>query len=207
MSFRNFYKLVLENEEIYTANDFKDYTFVMVHRLDIKNIQKYLVNSNLYEEGVKILVPIVTDPNNEVLEKAKEISEENPSNLISNIKALRIWAKDNVSDERLIELGLRDPDREKSSYRLEVGLPLAPAKTISEIFVKNYIVTPNSVLKKHFSGSPAKLVEKLYQNTGQYSVRIIELPSFNNNIQYKEYNPYGLTKPSKDMFGGLLNAI
>ena len=205
MSFRNFYKLVLENEEIYTANDFKDYTFVMVHRLDIKNIQKYLVNSNLYEEGVKILVPIVTDPNNEVLQKAKQIAEEDPSNLISNIKALRAWVKENVSDERLKELHLKDDNSDATYYGH--SLSLATAKTISEIFVKNYIVTPNSVLKKHFSGSPAKLVEKLYQNTGQYSVRIIELPSFNNNIQYKEYNPYGLTKPSKDMFGGLLNAI
>jgi hypothetical protein len=207
VSFRNFYKLVLENEEIYKADDFNDYSFVMVHRSDIKSVQKYLANSNLYEEGVNILVPVVTDPNNEVLQKAKEIAEESPSNLISNIKALRIWVKDNISDERLIELGLRDSHREKLPYRLEVGLPLAPSKTISEIFVKNYIVIPNSALKKHFSGSPAKFVEKLYENTGQYSVRIIELPSFNNSIQYKEYNPYSLTKQSKNMFGGLLNAI
>jgi hypothetical protein len=175
----------------------------MIHPTTAKNIQKYLINSKLYDEGVKILIPIVT-ASNVILQKAKEIADNDPSNIIANVKALRSWAQNNVSDKRLKELGYKSDSSNASHYGK--SLSLAIAKTISEIFIKNYIAIPNQVLKKYFSDSLHEFTNKLYENVGEYSVRQLKLPSF-DNIQYKEYNPYNLTKQSKDMFGGILNAI
>jgi hypothetical protein len=141
MKFKTLFENMVGEKDIYTLDELKNYRIWDANVAYLPQIKKYIKKKGFYNHGARVVIPVLQETN-EVEVKAKEIIEQNDSrNLIGNIKKLRAWTKENVSVNRLRELGLNrsGPSDSPTPYN---ELSLYHAKNLIEKYSKGYLIMP-----------------------------------------------------------------
>jgi len=154
MNFNFLVENIIDNKDIYTVNELKDYVIWVTNIKNLPTVKQQIQKNKLYQQGARVLVPVFDAPNNEITDKAKELVNINGENVIKSIKELRTWAQDNVTPERKKELGIKEVDTylinsTKSGLSLGAGLSLGVSKALIEAYSKGILVMPKSTYIKY----------------------------------------------------------
>ena len=110
ITFKLLVENVIDNKDIYTVDELKDYEIWETNIKNLPVIKKQIQKDGLYQQGARILVPVFDTPDNEITDKIKELININGDSIIKTIKELRVWAKDNITPERKKELEIKEDD-------------------------------------------------------------------------------------------------
>ncbi len=176
MKFETLFENMVGGKDTYTLEELKNYKIWESNIFFLPDVKKYFKRKGFYNHGARVIVPVLQETN-EVEAKAKEIIEQNGSrNLIGNIKKLRAWTKENVSVNRIRELGLnRSGPSDSPTPHNE--LSLYNAKNLIERYSKGYLIIPKEMTR------PPKAQQIGYGTEGVYDMNR-EIGVSNSNIHY-----------------------
>lgn len=209
MYFKQLVENIIDNKDIYTVDELKDYDIWETSIKNLPTVKKLIQKDGLYQQGARILVPVFDTPDNEITEKIKELIDINGDGIIKTIKELRIWAKDNITPERKKELGYEEDD----SYiknSTEPGLGLALAKALVESYSKGILIIPKSlrIYRKNLHYVYDRIGNKLSISIPNQEYKDFKkIAGWRKINAYKEYFEYNVDKDVQQAWGRALNVL
>ena len=213
MKFKTLFENMVGEKDTYTLEELKNYKIWESNISFLPDIKKYIKRKGFYNHGIRVIVPVLHETN-EVEAKAKEIVEQNdPLSLIGNIKKLRAWTKENVSVNRLRELGLNrsGPSDSPTPYN---ELSLYHAKNLIEMYSKGYLIIPEEITRLpkatevgYHSGTVYNMNLEIYVHCR--SMPYSSFAKINNDVtHFKNFSEYKtLDKETEQAWGNVLDEL
>jgi hypothetical protein len=212
MKLKTLFENMVGEKDIYTFSELKNYKIWDSNIAYLPKVKKYIKKKGLYNHGARVIVPVLYQTN-EIEAKAKEIVEENdPLSLISNIKKLRAWTKENVSVNRIRELGLNQTGPSDAPARY-MELSLYHAKNLIEMYSKGYLIIPEEITRLpkatevgYHSGTVYNMNLEIFVHCS--SIPYSSFEKINQGIAlFKNFSEYKIDKETEQAWGDVLDEL
>jgi len=212
MKFKTLFENMVDEKDTYTLDELKNYKIWDANIAYLPQVKKYIKRKGFYNHGARVIVPVLQETN-EVEAKAKEIVEQNdPLSLIGNIKKLRAWVKENISINRIRELGLS----QSGPYSSPTGfnnLSLYHAKNLIEMYSKGYLVIPIEMTRLPKASQVGYHVSSIPNMNIEIGVYCKDIPNSSfekvNEVitHFKNFSEYKIDKETEQAWGDVLDEL
>jgi hypothetical protein len=212
MKFKTLFENMVDEKDTYTLDELKNYKIWDANIAYLPQVKKYIKRKGFYNHGARVIVPVLQETN-EVEAKAKEIVEQNdPLSLIGNIKKLRAWVKENISINRIRELGLN----QSGPYSSPAGfndLSLYHAKNLTEKYSKGYLIIPKKITRL------PKATQVGYNSSTVYNMNLeigvlcstmsdFDFQKINQDVAlFKDFSEYKIDRETEQAWGEVLDEL